>query len=473
MTKDYGRPPRADENRALIERRLAEVVKAGGPRETLSVDWRGGQRLHLEVIQFPAGDLYYNPATHRVQAQRSHDPDQDRLFSEDPWGAKSQEYLDFLLKAQPANPAMVDPEFEKLMEDLKEHGQNQPGLITADGVLVDGNTRRAALLALRGPSENMRVAVLPETSGWNDIRDVELSLQLRKEHRREYSYINQLLAIDELAAQGMPVETIAATFRIKVPTCKRDQWVLSCIRSMIERSEARGVKLPLVAFEDQTEKLRELHRRYVKESAVNPDKAELLLESRLAAIMLGKSKTDVRFIEPDFQDRYLTRQLPADLMPTAGKSSAVEIPGLGRVVKGPSEALATAKALTDTILQTRAVASATSSITEQEKTEAVQKAKTLQSAMDKALDFAGRDERIRKRKQAAPERLDQATQMIDQCVTDVVMARSSRSLDDEALDEEILKLRKSLRKLALEAKKSTTEPGDGLGWLLDAVMLES
>lgn len=53
MIKDYGRPPRSDENQSLIERRLKEVTETGGPRETQTVDWRGGQ-AHLDVIQLPA-----------------------------------------------------------------------------------------------------------------------------------------------------------------------------------------------------------------------------------------------------------------------------------------------------------------------------------------------------------------------------------------------------------------------------------
>ena len=84
-----------------------------------------------------------------------------------------------------------------------------------------------------------------------------------------------------------------------------------------QEEQASGKALPLITFEDHTEKLRELHRKYAKETASNPDKAELMLESRLSAIALGFSKTDVRLIESDFQDRYLAKALPEGLQPTA------------------------------------------------------------------------------------------------------------------------------------------------------------
>ncbi|MCU1684632.1 MAG: hypothetical protein JWQ81_5371 [Amycolatopsis sp.] len=468
VTTDYGRPPRAAENQSLVETRLKEALGADGARETLTVDWRG-QPAHFDVIHLPVGNLYYNPATHRVRAQRSHDPAKDTLLDVDPWSPQSQEYLDHLLKALPADPSKPDPEFEGLAESLKEYGQSDPGLVTRDGIIVNGNTRRAALLQISGPAQSMRLAVLPESCSWTDITNVELSLQLRRDHRRDYSYINRLLAIDELVVQGVPLGVIAATFRTTVASCKQDQWVLSCVRSMIERSEAQGIKLSLLAFEERSERLKELHRRYMKDLAVDSDKAELTKESRLAAIMLDYAKTDVRLIEPEFQSRYLAKVIPEELRPHVAESAPVAIPGLGRSVKGASQELAAAKALTDSILKAKAVAESSSSLPSAVVTDASQKWNSLREAMGEALEPAGKDERIRKRKQAAPGRLLDACQDIDQCVTDLVLSRGTRSLDEESFDEAVLKLKESLRTLALETRRTIAAPGDGVNWLLEAL----
>ncbi|MFG1805433.1 transcriptional regulator [Streptomyces sp. NPDC049040] len=464
MTQDYGRPARAEENRATVARRLKELADADGARETLTIEWRG-KPGHFDVIEMQVGDLYYNPATHRIRAQRSHDVGRDRLLDTEPWSDKSQEYLDLLLKALPSDPSRPDPEFLNLAESLRDYGQNDPGLITRDGVLVNGNTRRAALLQEFGPTRAMRVAVLPQSCDWSDIAAVELSLQLRKDHRRDYSYINRLLAIDEMAAQGTSLSAIATAFRSTVEACRRDQWVLSVIRTMIKRSEASGKALPLIAFEDHTEKLRELHRKYAKEAASNPDKAELMLESRLSAIALGFSKTDVRLIESDFQDRYLAKALPEGLQPKAPTAGEVKIPGLARSVKGPSDRLASARAMTDALLQARALSSADVSLSSRDGVRAQNTLATYKDAFEESLEFAGKDARVRKRKQAAPARLADACQDIDQCVTDLVMSRSSRSLDEDAFDDAVAKLRKSLGKLAVEVKRTIPEPGDETSWL--------
>lgn len=55
---------------------------------------------------------------------------------------------------------------------------------------------------------------------------------------------------------------------------------------------------------------------------------------------------------------------------------------------------------------------------------------------------------------------------------DLVQARTSHSLDEEAFDEAVLKLRGSLRKLAQQAGRSLSAPGDGVAWLLEAVTVE-
>ncbi|MEU9782490.1 transcriptional regulator [Streptomyces phaeochromogenes] len=468
--KDYGRPDRADENRELIERRLREVTSDGGPHETLTIDWRG-HPVHLDVVQLPVGNLYYNPATHRVQAQRDHDPKKAAQLAEDPWSLAGQEYLDHLLKALPAAPSRTDPEFTALKESLHQYGQSDPGLVTRDGVLVNGNTRRAALIELSGPSETMRVAVLPESCGWDDIADIEFSLQLRKEHRRDYSYINRLLAVQELVDRGTPLPVIAATFRTTTARCKQDQWVYSCISSMIERSAADGVRLSWIKFEDHAEKLRELHRAYLKEQSKNPEKADILVESRITAILLGFAKTDVRYIEAGFEERYLSPVLPTSLLPettTANDTASVKIPGLGRSVKGPSRDLTTARSLTDIVLKARALteASISASLPQQAANEASRQLKGIKEAVDQALDVAGRDARVRKRKQAAPARLADASRSIEQCVTDLVMSRASRSLDEETFDDAVGVLRKALEKLARESQRTIKDPGDSVSWMI-------
>lgn len=228
-------------------------------------------------------------------------------LDEDAWSDESQDYLDFLLKAEPSDPSKRDKDFDALKQSLEDFRQNEPGLITREGILVNGNTRAAALREL-GVAE-IRVAVLPDSCTWADINRVELSLQLRHDTRRPYSYINRLLTIDEQVEAGRPLKEVARDFRIRESTAEQDLWVLSCLRDLSDRSAAEGVRLRLLDFEDAQERLREVHRAYAKESKSDVQKAELLKENRLAAIVMNFSKTDLRLIEADFRNRYLEQRL--------------------------------------------------------------------------------------------------------------------------------------------------------------------
>ncbi|MFD7230554.1 transcriptional regulator [Streptomyces sp. NPDC059881] len=466
MSKDFGLPPLAADNKGLVEQRLMEAAGVGGVRETLTIEWRT-QPLSIEVIDMPVDALYYNPGTHRIRAQRDHDAERDRVLDEDPWCPESQDYLHYLLQALPADPAKRDPDFDVLKESLHEFKQTDPGLITREGILVNGNTRRAAFKELG--VANIRVGVLPESCTWGDINSVELSLQLRKDHRRDYSYINELLTFEEQKSLGRPVLEIAREFRKKPATVEGDLWVLTTLRDLIERSRDGQAQLRLMDFEQHQEKLRELQRRYVKESAVSKDDAELLKETRLTAIVLNFSKTDVRLIEPEFKSRYLDQRLPESLRTAPAAPSAVSIPGLNRTVKSAPPKVAAAKALTDSILKAKAVEGAGELVEAARMAEASRTFQAAREAVEDALEPAGKDARIRKRKQAAPDRIHDACQDIQQCITDLSLARASRSLDEEAFDESVVKLRQILTRLAHESSRSIKAPGDGVSWLLEAV----
>lgn len=463
MSRTHGAPPRAGEIREVVHERVEEAKQSNG--EKITVDWRGEPR-HLYVIQMPVNLLYYNPETHRIRAQRSLDPDRDAALDQDPWGAPGQAYLDFLLKCLPADPDKIDPDFEALRDDLESFSQRDPGLITDDGILVNGNTRCAALRELG--ETHIRVGVLPTTSDWDDINAVELSLQLQTPRKRDYSYINRLIAIEEQLRLGRRPEDIARQFRIKQTTLEQDRWVYQLIQDAIQRSRTSdGAQLRLLDFEDHQEKLRELHRTYMKVAATDQDAAETLKEVRLAMIILGNAKTDVRLAQSDFLEKYLEPKLPDSLKSSASEMIPVTIPGLsGVAAPAPSAALEKAKALTNDLLKAKAVTGSDSKADPAATKSAVLKLNEARDAVDRALKPAGRDESLRQRKLAAPDRLSDACDDIELCAIDLAESRAKRAIDEEAFDDAVVRLRTAIAKLAKEARRTFSEPGDGVDWLL-------
>lgn len=464
MDASFGAPRLADENMTIVKQRLDGAAREDGAKVT--VDWRGETR-HLRVISMPIDVLYFNPDTHRIRAQRTMNPARNRQLDEDPWTDAAQDYLRDLLRCKPSNPAETDPDFLTLMEELDKFGQKAPGIITPGGILVDGNTRCAALRELG--VRDMTVGVLPDDTTRRDINDVELSLQLRRDKRRDYSYINRLIAIEDEIARGRRPEDVARDFNIKTKTLSGDRWVYQLIQDAIERSTSPdGATLRLVDFEEHQEKLRELYRDYTKLATTDPDGAERLKESRLAMVLLNFAKTTVRLVEDDFYERYVAKRLTGSLRPSVQQVSAVAIPGLpGVQVPDASIGVKEARALTDRLLKAKSAALAP----DVDPTAAAVGDVLIAEAKDvfeTAARMAGQNAMLKQRQLAVPDRVVDAADLIAQCVSEFVQARAKRALDEDALDDALLDLRKALRDLAKQAGRAFTSPGDGIAWLLDA-----
>ncbi|MEW1695554.1 transcriptional regulator [Streptomyces sp. NPDC093249] len=459
-------PPKAEENAELVARRLDEAGKGDAIAETVTVEWNG-RPLHVGVIDMPLSDVYFNPATHRIRAQRDHEPALSRGLEEDPWQAESQDYLRHLLMGKPSNPDETDPDFVALEESLRSVDQQEPGLMTHYGILVNGNTRAAALRKL-GRS-TIRVGVLPHSFTWEDINAVELTLQLRPDKRRDYSYINRLIAMEEQELMGREAADIARAFHIQLKTFRQERWILSVIRDMIERSAtAEGAQLALSDFEGHQENLKELHRVFTKVAGSSQEKAERVKENRISAIILDFAKTKTRVIGENFQDAYLEENLPPLFTAASTQNPAPEgiaIPGLSVTVAPPSGPVVRARAVTDHILQARAVANSRHIAPELRLT-ASKRVIAAQKGMRRALDAAERDDRLRRVRQTTAERLDDARASIDQSVSDLVQALATNSLDEASFDSALLRVKGSLTKLARQASRGVSSRGEGVSWLI-------
>lgn len=459
-------PPNAAEINGIITQRLAALAERGDSLETVIVEWRGGN-INVPVITMPVDLVAYNPDTHRIRAQRSTDPAKSRVLDNDPWGSEAQAYLHRLLMGDPKEPAKVDPSFITLKDDLLEHGQNDPGIITRAGVLINGNTRRAALK--ENGYEHIRVGVLPSDAAAEDIHGIELSLQLRKDHRRDYSFMNYLLAIDEQVAEGLQPVAIQKKFRMKATAYDRSLWILDFVRDAINRSAIQTehgtqASLNLVDFESHQGKLEELYKAYVTAAKSSLDEALALCEQRLLAILLNKSKTDLRLIEPDFVERYMKGALPANV-----DGPEVSIPGTTITVPGDSANVRALRELTNSALHAKAIANAGVNAMPEDIEDANRTMIQLDMSVDKALTHAGRQARLQKRKIAAAERISDACENLDLAIEEVARARAVSQFQVDDIDEALLALKESLVKLGAIVSRGDAGDSDGVKWIMTVV----
>ena len=101
---------------------------------------------------------------------------------------------------------------------LRAEGQREPGIITADGFLVNGNRRKVALLELRDefPADDrfqtMKVVILPgkDNEGGpptlKEIEQIENRYQLQAEGKAEYYGFDAALSIREKEKRGYSLE---------------------------------------------------------------------------------------------------------------------------------------------------------------------------------------------------------------------------------------------------------------------------
>lgn len=107
-----------------------------------------------------------------------------------------------------------------IYDELQSEEQREPLLITMGGVIVNGNRRLAAMreLLTERPTEfrsfsHVDCAVLPESATPDEIREIEVRLQMRPETKLPYEWVNESIAIQDLLDSGKNLDYVANLMR--------------------------------------------------------------------------------------------------------------------------------------------------------------------------------------------------------------------------------------------------------------------
>lgn len=168
-----------------------------------------GQFRVLQVFSIPIDKLTFNIRNGRFAAElRAREKALGRKL--DSYAKDDAAIIQKLLLDQNEAETVV------LKEDLRKHGQVEPGIITHDGAVINGNRRMAIISALSDVTkeskwEYLKVAILPPTVGDKDLWRIEAGLQFAKDFRLEYGPINELLKLREGIRCGLDAGDISAT----------------------------------------------------------------------------------------------------------------------------------------------------------------------------------------------------------------------------------------------------------------------
>lgn len=297
-----------------IKQLLAELHKQPPKQhEAVSMPWPGGDGP-LDVIRIGVDEVLLNPLSHRIRAQLEDDPEWAAV-SDDPHGESAQRIVQrYVRDARDAD------QFVALKRSLVADGQDHPGVMTHEGLLINGNTRAVALREVDDPDRRyINVAVLPSTAKPDELAILELRLQMQKSHRVDYTMTNEMLFIEELNKRGMSAEHIARELRLADSPKKGENEVnlrLKLLDFMRELQHIPEKLLPLSFFDRngvKVEQLKQVHRDYTSELENDALGARRYLESFLLSVAVGiRAVHDIRLIDADFMAEYMLPNLEED-----------------------------------------------------------------------------------------------------------------------------------------------------------------
>ncbi|MDC0063653.1 hypothetical protein OAJ67_01490 [Candidatus Nitrosopelagicus sp.] len=177
-----------------------------------------GERKQYSTIKLPINLVYHNVSNGRylddyLELKKTMDPDRN---PED-WDLDST--LDTDAKLIREMLRNVDPKsFARVLRKIQNNGQEQPGIISHDGTLVNANRRLAILheLAKQDPEKYgfIRVVRLPKEIDGSEIDstelfDIEVECQMEKEDKLDYTPNNEILKIMQGKKRGLSHDHIA------------------------------------------------------------------------------------------------------------------------------------------------------------------------------------------------------------------------------------------------------------------------
>ena len=163
----------------------------------------------LEVFRIPLDHLFYNIRNGRFAAEllRKEEEVKRKL---DPTVDADAKLIQQLLLTQDKN------ETEALKKDLLLHGQIDPGIITFDGAIINGNRRAAIFKTILEDTQEpkfgyLKVGRLPPNVDEKDLWRIEAGLQFGKDFRLKYGPVNELLKLKEGHVRGLSAKEISSS----------------------------------------------------------------------------------------------------------------------------------------------------------------------------------------------------------------------------------------------------------------------
>lgn len=290
-----------DKYRREQVQKLLEDYAERKATKSLTLEYRGKERT-FPIITIDPNVLLLNHNNNRLAAQLFDHPDKQVVYG-NPTSEQAQLIISDLLRKT--------DRFKNLQDQLNEYGQQNPGLITRNGLLVNGNTRTVALRLLN--KAGVDVAVLPDDVDDAAILDLEMSLQMVQLVHQDYTFTNELLLLEKCKVLKYSDKQIAEKMKWSRGWQKKLDERFQLLRLINEiRDLMQSVNLAYEIFDEKSQHLRDLNQEYESLKVSDLEAANRMKWSRVAAMFLGVNKDQTRAIDEDFIDEDVSKKLEPD-----------------------------------------------------------------------------------------------------------------------------------------------------------------
>lgn len=311
-------PLNAETRKSMVAQAAAAAASPLQQADRSPLRWRGKDQS-WDVAQLLVEIVLLNPNSHRIKAQIKSLGEKGQEILDDPFTEKSQNSIEDIIRATKG--------YSKIKAAIARDKQEEPGVITHEGLLVNANTRAVALRDLyaeashndRKAFEYIKVHILPPDALDEELVQLELAFQMRPEVRQPYTFTNQLLFIQDLLAAGMSPEQIGLdmdrSYNPDDPkhraAAAKDVMLSDRLRQMVqELIEASGSTRTWGHFDDERQNLLEIDNTYQQMLGKNGDAAaRRVRQAKYAAMLAGLDYRKIRSIDDSYIDEYLVPAL--------------------------------------------------------------------------------------------------------------------------------------------------------------------
>ena len=226
---------------ARIEK-ISNIIAKDSPHGRQDIPWQD-ELKPMDVYKIPLEYLVYNKYNGRILSRtKSLERQHQEIDVETAEGRALIEEL--LFKTN-------ETRNKQTLESLKRVGQEKVGIITKDGIIIDGN-RRAMLLNKAGKT-HFKAVVLDATLEDKalEIEELETSFQMGEDEKLGYNPTEKYLKASQLEKRNVSISKIATWMGETETTVKKYLKVMKIMDDYLDYLDLNGIYTQLDGREDQ------------------------------------------------------------------------------------------------------------------------------------------------------------------------------------------------------------------------------